>query len=75
MELEKQPSTEGETDLVWTVWRQDFYGNQFRMPFSPDDETEAEKICKEYTDKGHHQTYFSRHINPDDRSGYIPAAD
>ena len=75
MEREISVASEQEPELVWTVWRQDFHGNEYRMPFNPENKVAAEKICQEYTDKHHHQTYFARQVSQDDETSFIPAKD
>lgn len=48
--------TEASTSGQFEVWRQDDYGNRFKMITNVDAE-EAERIRQEFEDRGHKQFY------------------
>ncbi|GEM_PF-7071944 len=64
-----------ETELVWRLWRQDIYGNQYRMPLKLDSQEQAEDAHAEFTHKGHNQTYTLRQMDPNDETTFIAARD
>lgn len=71
MTPEHTPSSEISNDKQWTLWREDIYGNQFRMPIALQDEEVAVAAQALYTAKGHHQTYATRLMNADDTTDFI----
>jgi hypothetical protein len=64
-----------EPALVWRLWREDTNGNQYRMPLEFSSEEEIIEAHALYTEKGHHQTYSMRQMDPEDTTTFIPATD
>ena len=69
----EQLSHDVEGPKQWTLWREDIYGNQYRMSLELADEADAVAAQQEYTVKGHHQTYFIKEMNPGDATNFIAA--
>ena len=44
-------------DQSWSVWRQDDHGRRFEMQRGMT-QSEAEKMARQYEERGHKQTYF-----------------
>jgi hypothetical protein len=68
-----EDSRHEETPMEWSLWREDIYGNQVRMPLELTDERAAFEAEAEYTARGHHQTYFAREVPVGDMTTFIPA--
>ena len=47
------------------LWRTDIHGNDFFMRRLAD-LAEAERVRQEFEDRGHHQTYWLKRVEPDD---------
>jgi hypothetical protein len=60
----------------WCLWRKDLYGNQWRMPFAgSEDRSAVDELCAEYTQRGHHQDYEVRPVDPADTRIFIPVGE
>jgi hypothetical protein len=68
-------SADNEPEKIWQLWREDIYGNQYRMPLKFDSQEEVSEAHTLYTEKGHHQTYSVRQMDPEDTTTFIPATD
>jgi hypothetical protein len=73
--MENAPSGEPSKEVSkhWTLWREDIYGNQYKMPIEFDSKSEALSAQETYTAKGHHQTYFTKEMSADDDTDFISA--
>lgn len=76
MTLESMSGPENsEPEKVWRLWREDIYGNLYRMPIDFDSQEEINEAHRRFTEKGHHQTYHVRQMDPEDVTEFIPAVD
>jgi len=70
-ESEKKPS-----ELVWRLWREDTYGNQFLIPL-PEEATTEDVIeaYHVYNAKGHQQIYYVKPMKPTNKTSFVAGSE